>query len=871
MFARLARFVTRFRIPIIVIWIVAAVVVTLVAPNINDVASSDQADFLPASAPFIHADDVYKATFPNTYFPTSTVVVVDASADGGIPLTESGGVDVSTGVGKLIADLEAWLTSADKPANVGAVLAPTTSDTAATMMVSDDANVTMIQVSLTTTGTEQATQDTLQAIDAWLEDHALPGVLAYQTGAAPIISNTVESVAVSVDRTIWVTVILVVLILVAVYRSPVSPIVPLLTVTIAYLITRGIAAWIGANFITITSYANILLVVVLYGAGTDYCLFLISRFREEMADQVGVPKATRNTIEAVSETITSSAGTIFVGFMAMALSEMGIFASSGPVLAIGIVITALAGLTFSPALLATFGEHAFWPGHAKHRDVGRFYERTSKLVSSRPLATVIIIVVIMLPLSIVGLNAQPSYNMLGDLPSDAGAVLGFDILQESMGPGNVMPLTVVVNGRSADEIAPEIVALTSQLVALKGVADVRSLNDPLGQHHSDIREILRVDTQLNLALSILSGGSGALANLDVQQLPAMLTGLKDYFAEIATTFPQVADDPNLAAIQAALDNPLSLMLNRDGFTAAVQGLADRFSASAADPIENPYLMPVALLGSVAALPDSAISGMMNQLVSTYLGEGETAYKIDVILADAPNSYAAMDTVAAIRTLLTAYERPNGEAVVSGATALLTDVRATIDRDTLRTIGLVLLGIFVVLLIMLRSIVAPLYLIATVLLSFAFTLGLTNIVFKALWDIQGLTWYVPFFIFVFLVALGIDYSIFVFGRIKEEVAYHGMREGIHVAVARTGSIITSAGIILAGTFGALIFGEIKGLAELGSAVAAGVLIDTFVVRTMLVPALATLFGRWTWWPGGVPKAPNDAEAPVTSEPLMQAGD
>lgn len=871
MFAHLARFVNRFRIPIIVAWIALAVVVTLVAPNIDAVASSDQADFLPASAPFIHANQVYQETFPETYFPSNTVIVFDAGRVGPLALTETGGLDTSVGVGKLIAGLEAWLNGPDKPENVGDVLTPATSEMAAAMMMSDDRTVAFTRINLTTTGTEPATEETLHAIDAWLAEHAVPGVDAYQTGEAPIISDTVESISVSVDRTIWVTIILVVLILLAVYRSPVSPIVPLLTVTIGYLITRGIAAWIGANFLTITSYANILLVVVLYGAGTDYCLFLISRFREEMADQPNVPKATRHTIEAVSETITSSAGTIFVGFMAMALSEMGIFASSGPVLAIGIVITALAGLTFSPALLATFGEHAFWPGRARHRDVGRFYERVSKLVSSRPLVTVTLIVAIMLPLSIAGLSAQPSYNMLGDLPAEAGAVRGFEVLQRSMGSGNVTPLTVVVNGRDPGETAAEIVQLSSQLAALPGVADVRSLNNPLGLQNAEISDLLQVDTQLKLAQSFLSGDASSLAGLNMQQLPALLAGLKDYFAAIAAAFPQVADDPNLAAIQSALDNPLSLALNRDDFAAAIQGLADRFSPNAADPIAAPYLMPVTLLGSVASLPDSAMGGMVTQLVSTYLGEGETAYKMDVILADSSNSSAGMDTVTAIRALLANYERPNGEAVVSGTTALLTDVRATIERDTLRTIGLVLLGIFIVLLIMLRSLVAPLYLIATVLLSYAFTLGLANVVFRLLWGVEGLTWYVPFFIFVFLVALGIDYSIFVFGRIKEEVAIHGQREGIHVAVARTGSIITSAGIILAGTFGALMFGEIKGLAELGFAVAVGVLIDTFVVRTMLVPALTTLLGRWAWWPGGVPKATAVRQPITLGEAVPQAGD
>jgi RND superfamily putative drug exporter len=119
-------------------------------------------------------------------------------------------------------------------------------------------------------------------------------------------------------------------------------------------------------------------------------------------------------------------------------------------------------------------------------------------------------------------------------------------------------------------------------------------------------------------------------------------------------------------------------------------------------------------------------------------------------------------------------------------------------------------------------------------------------------------------FVFLVALGIDYSIFLFGRIKEEVGYHGVREGVHVAVSATGAIITSAGIILAGTFAGMMAGEIQFLKELGFAVAFGVLIDTFVVRIILDPALAALFGRWTWWPGGVPKPQEPSKLKVDTQ-------
>ncbi len=263
-------------------------------------------------------------------------------------------------------------------------------------------------------------------------------------------------------------------------------------------------------------------------------------------------------------------------------------------------------------------------------------------------------------------------------------------------------------------------------------------------------------------------------------------------------------------------------------------------------------MFVDLLSQMPSEDQGTTTAMLGQLLPNYITSDYTAYKLEVILDVPPTSYEAMDTVHAMRNVLAQYG-DGGEAVVGGNTATVTDIKDTMDSDLLRAISLVLLGIFLVLLVMLRSAVAPLYLIGTVLLSFTFTLGVTNFVFQNFAGAEALTWYVPFFTFVFLVALGVDYSIFLFGRIKEEVGYHGIREGVHVAVARTGAIITSAGMILAGTFGAMISGEIRGLVEVGFAVAFGVLIDTFIVRTILDPALATLFGRWTWWPGGVPKA------------------
>lgn len=876
-FEYLGHFATRYRIPIIIVWVAAAALVTLTAPNLNDVVSSDLVDFLPKDAPYQRASALHEQVFPADIAQGSSVVVFDAraSAEGILnPDAPSFEAQFETEAGRFIRAFTEWATSTDAPDALDAVLSPVQSPTLATMLVAGEASpdpalanrVALVRVNMTATATEPPAIEAMKEIDNWLETHRPPAVRAYQTGASPLVYHTSESAITSADRAIWVTIGLVILMLLTVYRSPVSPLIPLSAVTIAYLITRGIVAWLGAHYLTITTYANVLLITVMYGAGTDYCLFLISRFREEMADHPGVEAATAYTVHRVGETITSSAGTIFVGFMAMIFAKMGIFNTSGPALALGIIITLLAGLTFVPALLATLGHRAFWPRQATHRPVGRWYSLTSQMVSSRPLLVILIIVALMLPLSVYGLTQHVTYDLLDDLPDDKPVVTGFVLLRDSLGAGNTMPLTVVVTGRDPDRIAADIVHLSDEIAALDGIFDVRGLDDPLGTQNGSFHNILHVSTQLRLAQSALNAPAAASA-LTPAQIRAALDGMTAYLDLLTARFPQVAEDPNLLLLRELLANPLQLLTRQDELSAALEGLAVRFES-----VPDPYLLPTTLLDLVGSLPasDGSISpSLAGQLATTYLAQEGTAFRLEVILANSPSSDAALDTVTAIRRVLKDY-REGGQAEVSGGSAVNADIRDTMNQDLLRAIGFVLLGIFLVLLLMLRSVIAPFYLIGTVVLSFTFTLGLTNLVFKTLLGVAGLTWYVPFFAFVFLVALGIDYSIFLFGRIKEEVGRHGLREGVHVAVATTGAIITSAGIILSGTFAALLTGEVAGLLEIGFAVAVGVLIDTFVVRTVLDPALAALFGRWTWWPGGVPQA-GRRRGRVPKFPAAEAGD
>jgi RND superfamily putative drug exporter len=582
---------------------------------------------------------------------------------------------------------------------------------------------------------EQATL--LDKVGERLED-APAGLTTYRTGQAVINTAYNENITRSVDRTVFVTLVLVVAILLLIYRSPVSPFIPLAVVTVAFLIARGIVAWLADSVFTVSGTATMLLIVVMYGAGTDYCLFLISRFREEMADRNQARSSVRHTVTRVGESISSSAGTVITGFMAMAFAQLGLFNTTGPTLAVGVIVSLLAGLTLTPALLSLLGQRTFWPGKAQHRNTGAIYKRTSQWVSARPLQTIVIIVLLMAPLAVYGLGQEATFDFLADLPDDEESVEGFRTLETHIGAGEMQPLTAVAV-LGTDDLTGAAASLTQRLEQVDGVAAVRSATQPLGPG--------------------------------------------------------------------------------------------------------------------ATLPDE----MFAFLSSSYLNPETGAARFEIILQDEPYSLAAMDTAERLNDVL---DSAPGEHGLEGSTAVNTDIRDYLRSDQRLTVALVLGGIFLILMVMLRSVVAPVYLIGTILLSYTTTLGITRLASNILWDTDQLTWWVPFFMFVFLVALGIDYSIFLFGRMKEEVARYGSPEGIHKSVQATGSIITSAGIIVAGTFGALMAGNILGLAQIGFAVSVGILIDTFAVRTILDPALAAFFRRWTWWPGGIDR--------VAVEPV-RAGD
>jgi uncharacterized membrane protein YdfJ with MMPL/SSD domain len=272
-------------------------------------------------------------------------------------------------------------------------------------------------------------------------------------------------------------------------------------------------------------------------------------------------------------------------------------------------------------------------------------------------------------------------------------------------------------------------------------------------------------------------------------------------------------------------------------TAALDHLADAVPAEA-------YFIPAALIKEQPKL---------GSLVNTYLSSRRTSTQLHVLLALDPYSEAAIDTVNEIEdTAQNEAGRFGMSAYVAGPTVQVRDIHEMVNDDLPRVMALVVGGVLLVFVLLLGSLVAPIYLVATVLLSYGTTMGLITILFQWLLGQSGINYVIPTIILVLLVALGADYNIFLVSRVWEEAGKEGSaREGVRRASAYTGGVITSAGIILAGTFAALTVSPIQTLSQVGTAVALGVLVDTFIVRAMLVPAIAAIVGRLNWWPAKRP--------------------
>jgi RND superfamily putative drug exporter len=778
MFNFLGRLASNHPWKILAAWLVVGLGLTWAAPRWEKNAQDDDIRFLPGRCESVKGYRLLEQAFPRDVYASRVIFALERSD---APLTP----DDCLLIKQIVGDLDE-LREKEPELKLGRVASPEDAFVGKRML-SKDQHCALIQLSLGTPYLAMQTRGSVDRAEAVvrkrLKSAGASAPTLFVTGPAGVGRDLISASASSLDHTTIATVVLVIGILLLVYRAPLLALVPLVTIAISVWVALSLLALCtlipGFYLVNIS---QVFAIVMLYGAGTDYCLFLISRYREELSLGNTPEPSLQRGVGKVGGALAASAGTVICGLGLMGLAEFAKVRCGGPAIALSLAVALVASLTLTPALLRLLGRGVFWPtGVATVPEAGQtsgdLWSRVSRQVVARPLAIWVSAVVLLLPLAFLGFQVRANYRATGELAPSSSSVQGLAAIQRHFTAGETGPVSVLLASRTSwhsKESQALLVHLSHAMARLENVAEVRSLTQPLGEPVHELTPSLSTVKRNGVAGFMQKMRRGFATTVDDQ----IKLAAQSFYV---STMPR--DVPEIDWLQqpATREGPvhvtrLDIILHSDPF----------------DPRSIPTL--------------------------------------DVIQAwikkELPRSVRGLDGL---------------QAESYGVTVSSRDLAEVTETDRARINALVLGGIFLILLVLVRKLWLAAYLLATVLLSYYATLGATTLM--ATWfagrPLGEVDWRVPFFLFTILVAVGEDYNILLISRALKERKRHGGKEGMRRALARTGGTITSCGLIMAGTFATLMLSGLNTLIQIGFALAFGVLLDTFVVRPFLVPAFTMM--------------------------------
>jgi putative drug exporter of the RND superfamily len=529
----------------------------------------------------------------------------------------------------------------------------------------------------------------------------------YITGPAGIAGDTLKLFEQADFVLLLVTVVIILVLLIAIYRSPMLAFIPLLATVIVYQVVNQSVALLGAGGLEINNSTTSIMSILLFAAVIDYSLFVFSRFREELNKVENKYEAMKLAMRATGEPVFFAGGTVLAAMLILFFAAFRDYQNFAPVFGLAMFFIMVASITLVPALFTLFGRKAFWPKVPKfglEKEVKHgIWGPIAKFVVNKPWLSGGIVGIFLLVTALNMFNLDFEFNTVKKFPEDLPSRVGYEIVETRYDKGELAPTTLLIESEKAID-SNDVTIFTEKLQAYDKIASVRL---------------------------------------------------------------------------------------------------------------------------------------------TAQSENAKAVKLSVVLATDPYSTESMDMIKELRE-----ETPTllkdasifGEAYYSGVTAKLVDERDVNSKDIFTIVALETLLILILLFALTRSIKMSIYMMATILLSYVSALGLGIFLVDVLFGYEAVSTRVPVYAFIFLVALGIDYNIILASRFIEERKKHLVKDALEVAIRNTGGVISSAGIILAATFAALTTMPIADLFVFGFIVAVGILIDTFLVRGMLLPALILYFEK-----------------------------
>jgi RND superfamily putative drug exporter len=760
-FGGIGAFAVKFRWVVIAAWVIAVIAVPKFLPSLNSVTQGNNSAFLPASAPSEQAAQLAAPFGATNLVPVQVVAAVNQ--------------------GTLTTTDTAWLgTLQHDLATVPTVVS------VRDLGRSADQQAEQLQVLSDVNQASQPDQTTLvKNIRAEIRKAGAPtGLQVNLAGQIAINVDQQTKSGNTGNQVEGVSVIFILILLLLIFRSLLAPLITLIPAFFAVAISGPLVGEAAHAGLKVSVIAQLLLIVLVLGAGTDYGLFLVFRVRENLREGADPHDAVRTALTRVGETITFSALTVIAALLSLLVATFQIYQELGIPLAIGIGTMLLAGLTLLPALLAVFGRAAFWPSKTR-AGTGKLglWGRVAARLVRRPAIPLAIGVVIFGALAIGVASYQPGgFGGSINAPAGTDSAAGTALLAKHFPSSSANPTNLVYKLSQPvwDDPAP-ITTATSQLAAS----------------------------------GLFTGVTGPLN-------------------------PAGVSLPQYQALHKTLGNPAVLPAVPAGHLTIPLAEYEAYRATAQ------YVSP----------------------------DGKTIQFETGLKAGDPSTTAASNAVPSIRAeAATVAKTLDATAYgVGGEAPAFYDISHISDSDLVHVVPVAIIVIGLLLCLVIRSLVAPLYLIASVALSYFAALGLSSLLFIKLGGASGLTFILPFLMFIFLLALGEDYNILVMSRIREEAQHLPLREAVSRAVGATGTTVTSAGLVLAGTFSvfALVGGRQSGgsqIVDVGVGLALGILMDTFIVRTVLVPCTVVLLGRWNWWPSKMSRADHrpGAEAAPATEP------
>ncbi len=791
MFERLGKLVERHWPAILVLWLIAFLAGLGVhlrwygkgVPNFREVATDGEFTFLPPDMQSLVGERLQASAFPDDLLRSIVVVVVWRHNK---DLLEE---DYAFIENVLKPGLEK--VREDHHLDPKLKIITPKSPRGGKLLKSEDQQAAMVLMQLKSEFLEWGNQKVIDSIEKLLYTNLksdttagtsrIPrGLFLSMSGSATVGRDMLVAGQESAKSTERWTTILVVILLLAIYRAPLLAIIPLASVIVSVQIALALIILLtrvpGLNF-RVFFGLEVYITVVTYGTGVDYCLFLIARYKEELDKGLPLPKALTATLSQVGAAVLASAATVICGIGMMVFAEFGKFREAGVGIAVSLIVGLFAALTLTPALLRLAGRIAFWP-----------FGRTERI------------------------------------PSEGGSSLGTSLINRLVPRNRYQVLWEKIGALLIRR--PGTVLVTAFLVMLPFAM--------LGLYRYNYLSYGLL-TELPPTKKSVEGAKAVQ-----EHYPAGYTGPVSIFINSEDVDPETgAGLFHSNEGKAAVESLMGILEKQ----MAKLGIADIYYFETPLGLKNRPALDAPLKERTAY---SATKRLAEEAYISQAPERPgTVTKIDIVSDADP---FARESIQRLTTLETAIEeaRANEPALASlrkahihyvGPTASIRDLKFVTDADQIKIDLLVLGAVFLILVLLLRRPAISAYLIVSVFFSYFVTLGVTY-AFYWLKDpdaFAGLDWKVPMFLFTILMAIGEDYNIFLMTRIEEEQKRHGPIEGIRIAMLRTGTIISSCGIIMAGTFLSLQWGSLVGLQQLGFALAFGVLLDTFVVRPILVPA------------------------------------